>query len=112
MKVILAATIALGVLVVITLLRPRIARAEILKEGDLAPPITTQMVTGEQITPFSLNAYRGKKVILYFYPKDDTPGCTKEACAFRDGFAQFQTAGLTVFGCSIDSSEAHRKFIK
>jgi len=113
MKVILAATIALGVLfVAITLLRPRIARAEILKEGDLAPPITTQMVTGDQITPFSLTAYRGKKVILYFYPKDDTPGCTKEACAFRDGFAQFQTAGLTVFGCSIDSSEAHRKFIK
>ena len=113
MRVILAAIIALGVLfVAITLLRPRIARAESLKEGDLAPPITTQMVTGEQITPFSLTAYRGKKVILYFYPKDDTPGCTKEACAFRDGFAQFQTAGLTVFGCSIDSSEAHRKFIK
>src|SRR3984893_14005014 len=113
MRVILAAIIALGVLfVAITLLRPRIACAEILREGDLAPPITTQMVTGEQITPFSLTAYRGKKIVLYFYPKDDTPGCTKEACAFRDGFAQFQTAGLTVFGCSIDSSEAHRKFIK
>src|ERR1700730_19294769 len=113
MRVILAAIIALGVLfVAITLLRPRIACAEILREGDLAPPITTQMVTGEQITPFSLTAYRGKKIVLYFYPKDDTPGCTKEACAFRDGFAQFQTAGLTVLGCSIDSSEAHRKFIK
>src|ERR1700730_12612182 len=113
MRVILAAIIALGVLfVAITLLRPRIACAEILREGDLAPPITTQMVTGEQITPFSLTAYRGKKIVLYFYPKDDTPGCTKEACAFRDGFAQFQTAGLTVFGCSIDSSDAHRKFIK
>ena len=113
MRVILAAIIALGVLfVAITLLRPRIARAEILTEGDLAPPITTQMVSGEQISPFSLSTYRGRKVILYFYPKDDTPGCTKEACAFRDGFTQFQTAGLTVFGCSIDTSEAHRKFIK
>src|ERR1700676_2551741 len=112
MKVTVAAIIALGVLVAIILLRARIARAEILKEGDLAPPITTQMVTGEQITPFALSDYRGKKIVLYFYPKDDTPGCTKEACAFRDGFAQFQTAGLTVLGCSIDSSDAHRKFIK
>jgi thioredoxin-dependent peroxiredoxin len=108
------ATIAtIGVLLVaISLLRPRIARAEVLKEGDLAPAITTQMVTGDQISPFSLTDYRGKKVILYFYPKDFTPGCTKEACAFRDGFALFQTAGLTVLGCSVDSSDAHRKFIK
>lgn len=98
--------------VAITMLRPRIARADVLKEGDVAPPITTQMVTGVQITPFSLTDYRGKKVILYFYPKDDTPGCTKEACAFRDGFAKFQSAGLTVLGCSVDSSEAHQKFIK
>jgi peroxiredoxin Q/BCP len=113
MKVILATLIAIGVLfVAIILLRPRIARAEILKEGDLAPPITTQMVAGDQITPFSLTDYRGRKVILYFYPKDDTPGCTKEACAFRDGFAKFQTAGLIVLGCSIDSPDAHRKFIK
>jgi peroxiredoxin Q/BCP len=109
MKVIL--TIG-ALLVAIILLRPRIARAEILKEGDLAPPITTQMVAGDQISPFSLTDYRGKRVILYFYPKDDTPGCTKEACAFRDGFARFQTAGLTVLGCSVDNSDAHRKFIK
>ncbi len=70
------------------------------------------MVSGDQITSFSLTDYRGKKVILYFYPKDDTPGCTKEACAFRDGFSQFQNAGLTVLGCSIDSEDAHKKFIK
>jgi peroxiredoxin Q/BCP len=113
LKVIVATSLAICVLfVAIILLRPRIARAEILKEGDVAPPITTQMVTGDQISPFSLTDYRGRKVILYFYPKDDTPGCTKEACAFRDGFTRFQTAGLTVFGCSIDSSDAHRKFIK
>jgi peroxiredoxin Q/BCP len=104
--------VAVIVLVAITLLRPRIARADILKEGDTAPPITTQMVTGDQVAPFSLADYRGKKVILYFYPKDDTPGCTKEACAFRDGFAQFRNAGLTVLGCSVDSSDAHRAFIK
>jgi len=113
MKVIFATILAVCILsVAFSLLRPRMARAEILKEGDVAPPITTQKVVGDQITPFSLSEYRGKKVILYFYPKDDTPGCTKEACAFRDGFARFQTAGLTVFGCSIDSPDAHRKFIK
>jgi len=108
-----ATIIAISVLFVMTiLLRPRIARAEILKEGTIGPPITTQMVTGDQVTPFSLSDYRGKKVILYFYPKDFTPGCTKEACAFRDGFTKFQNAGLTVLGCSVDSSDAHRKFIK
>ena len=105
--------IATGVvLVAFGLLRSRIARAEVLKEGEIAPPINTQMVTGDQVTPFSLTDYRGRKVILYFYPKDDTPGCTKEACAFRDGFAKFQSAGLTVLGCSVDSTDAHRKFIK
>ncbi len=113
MKVIPAAIIAIGIVVVgVILLRPRMARAEVLKEGEIAPPINTQMVTGDQVTPFSLTDYRGRKVILYFYPKDDTPGCTKEACAFRDGFAKFQSAGLTVLGCSVDSSEAHQKFIK
>jgi peroxiredoxin Q/BCP len=112
-RVLLVTVAAIVVLLVaMVLLRPRIARAEVLKEGDVAPPITTQMVTGDQITPFSLSDYRGKKIILYFYPKDDTPGCTKEACAFRDGFSQFQSAGLTVLGCSVDSSEAHREFIK
>jgi len=96
----------------IGLLRPRFARAELLKQGDIAPPITTQMITGEQVSNFSLADFRGKRVILYFYPKDDTPGCTKEACAFRDGFAKFQSAGLTVLGCSVDSQESHKKFIK
>jgi peroxiredoxin Q/BCP len=113
MKVIPAAIIAIGIVIVAAvLLRPRIARAEVLKEGEIAPPINTQMVTGDQVTPFSLTDYRGRKVILYFYPKDDTPGCTKEACAFRDGFSQFQKAGLTVLGCSIDSEDSHKKFIK
>jgi peroxiredoxin Q/BCP len=113
MKVILTTAIAASILVVLAMvLRPRIARADVLKEGDVAPPITTQMVSGDQVAPFSLADYHGKRVVLYFYPKDETPGCTKEACAFRDGYAKFQSAGLTVFGCSVDSSEAHQKFIK
>jgi peroxiredoxin Q/BCP len=113
MKVFLTAALAgIIVIVAVVILRPRTVRADVLKEGDLAPAITTQMVSGDQLTPFSLTDYRGKKVILYFYPKDDTPGCTKEACAFRDGFSQFQNAGLTVLGCSIDSEDSHKKFIK
>jgi peroxiredoxin Q/BCP len=113
MKVILTTAIAASALIILAIaLWPRIARADVLKEGDIAPPITTQMITGDQISNFSLSDYRGKRVILYFYPKDDTPGCTKEACSFRDGFAKFQSAGLTVLGCSVDSQDAHRKFIK
>jgi thioredoxin-dependent peroxiredoxin len=110
--VITVAIVVVCVVFAAIVLKPRIARAEILKEGDLAPTITTQMVSGDQISPFSLTDYRGRRIILYFYPKDDTPGCTKEACAFRDGFAQFKNAGLTVLGCSVDSSDAHRAFIK
>ncbi|HYB91273.1 MAG TPA: peroxiredoxin [Candidatus Binataceae bacterium] len=91
---------------------PRITRAELLKEGDVAPSFSTQMVQGDQIAPVALADLHGKKVILYFYPKDDTPGCTKEACTFRDGFARFQSAGVVVLGCSIDTSDSHRAFIK
>ena len=113
MKMIVGVAVVAGIVVVSSiLLRPRVARAAMLKEGEIAPPITSQMVTGDQITPFSLSDYRGRRLILYFYPKDDTPGCTKEACSFRDGFASFQHAGLTVVGCSVDSSDAHRAFIK
>jgi peroxiredoxin Q/BCP len=107
-----AAVVIVAVMAAGMALRPRVARAEMLREGELAPPIKTQMVVGTQVAPFSLDDYRGKRVILYFYPKDDTPGCTKEACAFRDGFAKFQQAGLTVLGCSVDTSDAHRAFIK
>jgi len=105
---ILAAIVILAVVVV----RPRIARAELLKQGQVAPNFSTQMVQGDQIAPISLADLRGRTVVLYFYPKDDTPGCTKEACAFRDGFARFQSAGLIVLGCSVQDSDAHRAFIK
>jgi peroxiredoxin Q/BCP len=93
-------------------LRPRIARAEMLKAGDLAPPFDSQMVVGEEVKPVKLADFAGKKLVLYFYPKDNTPGCTKEACAFRDGFAQFQQAGIAVLGCSVDSADAHKAFIR
>lgn len=57
-----------------------------------------------------LSDYRGKKVALYFYPKDDTPGCTKEACSFRDGFSEFEKNGIVVLGVSVDSQESHAEF--
>ena len=104
--------LAIVVVVAAIALRPRIARADLVKEGQYAPPFTTQMITGVQVTPVSLADFHGRKVILYFYPKDDTPGCTKEACAFRDGYARFQNAGLVVLGCSIDSADAHKQFIQ
>jgi peroxiredoxin Q/BCP len=94
------------------LINPRKANAALLKEGAEAPQFSTQMVTGDQVQPVKLSDFRGKTVILYFYPKDDTPGCTKEACAFRDGYARFQQAGIVVLGCSIQSADSHKAFIK
>ena len=58
----------------------------------------------------TLSDYKGKKVLLYFYPKDDTPGCTTEACNFRDSYKDFQTKGLVILGVSADSVEKHKKF--
>jgi thioredoxin-dependent peroxiredoxin len=80
-----------------------------LKEGDKAPAFTVATNGGGKI---SLADYLGKNVILYFYPKDDTPGCTKEACAFRDYFADFKKAGAVIFGVSPDSVKSHDKFVE
>src|ERR1700681_1535997 len=80
-----------------------------MKVGEKAPDFKVADDSGKTV---KLSDYRGKKVILYFYPKDDTPGCTKEACAFRDGYARFQAAGISVLGCSIDSAESHKAFIR
>jgi thioredoxin-dependent peroxiredoxin len=80
-----------------------------LKEGDVAPAFTAQINGGQTA---SLADYKGKPVILYFYPKDDTPGCTKEACAFRDAFAEFTAKGAVVLGVSADSVKSHDKFVK
>jgi peroxiredoxin Q/BCP len=112
MKMFTVALIAIVVIVAAVAIRPQIARAALLKEGQIAPPFTTHMVTGETEAPVSLADFHGKKVILYFYPKDETSGCTKEACAFRDGYARYTSAGLVVLGCSISSAEEHKDFIR
>jgi peroxiredoxin Q/BCP len=78
-----------------------------VKEGATAPAFKTTNTNGE---PVSLKDLRGKKVVLYFYPKDDTPGCTKEACSFRDAYAKFKKRGITILGVSPDSEKAHQKF--
>lgn len=80
-----------------------------LKEGERAPEFTTSISGGGKI---SLADFKGQNVILYFYPKDDTPGCTKEACAFRDGFADFKKRGAVVLGVSPDSVKSHDKFVE
>jgi thioredoxin-dependent peroxiredoxin len=78
-----------------------------LKEGDLAPAINAIDENGKAIT---LADYKGKKVIIYFYPKDDTPGCTAEACDLRDNYAQFIAQGFEIIGVSADSLKSHLKF--
>ena len=78
-----------------------------LKPGDLAPDFSVSTQSGKTAT---LTDFRGKKVILYFYPKDDTPGCTKEACAFKDHFSQFSKKGAIILGASPDSVKSHAKF--
>src|SRR5713226_10557050 len=114
MKLIIAGLAS--VIVVVSLLvgfrSSRAAASPLLKEGALAPDFSTEMVVGDRTEPISLKSFAGKKIVLYFYPKDNTPGCTKEACAFRDGFARFQRAGIVVLGCSIQSADAHKAFIK
>ncbi len=79
-----------------------------LKEGDAAPDFIVKDENGEDV---KLSDFRGQKVVLYFYPKDDTPGCTKQACSLRDSFDVFEAKGIKVFGVSIDDEESHRKFI-
>ncbi|MDM8175649.1 thioredoxin-dependent thiol peroxidase [Olivibacter sp. 47] len=79
-----------------------------LKEGDKAPAINAKNQKGETV---ELKDYLGKKVILYFYPKDNTPGCTTEACNFRDNYQSLLQDGYEVLGVSIDSEQSHQKFI-
>ncbi len=79
----------------------------LLEVGDKAPAFRTTNQEGEKV---SLGDYKGKKVVLYFYPKDDTPGCTKEACSFRDAWSKFRKKGVTVLGVSVDDEKSHRKF--
>ncbi len=78
-----------------------------LKVGDAAPDFELDSDTGETVR---LSGLRGKKVVLYFYPKDDTPGCTTEACEFRDRFHQIDESGAVVLGVSPDGVKSHQKF--
>ncbi|MDQ3632964.1 MAG: thioredoxin-dependent thiol peroxidase [Acidobacteriota bacterium] len=77
--------------------------------GDKSPDFTGEDQNGKKV---KLSDYKGKKVVLYFYPKDDTPGCTKQACSLRDGFAELKKNNIKVLGVSADDKESHQKFIK
>jgi len=83
---------------------------DMLQEGDMAPDFTLPASNGEQV---SLSDFRGKKnVILYFYPKDNTPGCTAEACDFRDRAGDFSELDTVILGVSLDDLQSHEKFIR
>jgi peroxiredoxin Q/BCP len=75
--------------------------------GERAPDFALPDANGREVR---LADFRGRPVVLYFYPKDDTPGCTKEACSFRDQYQDFRDAGAEVIGVSSDSSDSHRRF--
>ena len=81
--------------------------ALVLREGDPAPDFSADTVGGRTL---SLTNFRGRSVVLFFYAKDDTPGCTREACGFRDLFAELERRGAVVFGVSPDSVKSHEKF--
>ncbi len=78
-----------------------------LAVGDPAPEFTLSDAEGNSI---SLSQLRGQRVVLYFYPRDNTPGCTKEACGFRDAYADYQAQGIRVYGVSADDARSHQKF--
>jgi peroxiredoxin Q/BCP len=78
-----------------------------LKEGDAAPDFTSRDAHGNTVR---LSDLRGRNVVLYFYPKDDTPGCTKEACSFRDAHSVYEERGIEVLGVSLDDEQSHQAF--
>jgi peroxiredoxin Q/BCP len=80
----------------------------LLNVGDMAPDFSLQNQNGEMVT---LSQYRGQNVVLYFYPKDDTPGCTREACSFRDNLSALEAHSAVVLGVSFDDQASHQKFI-
>jgi peroxiredoxin Q/BCP len=80
-----------------------------LKVGDKAPDFSIKNQDGKE---YSLKDYAGKKVVLYFYPKDDTPGCTAESCNLRDNYSSLKKKGYEVIGVSVDNEKSHKKFAK
>lgn len=89
--------------------KPASKAAKPLAEGTLAPNFTAPTNGGGTVT---LSDFKGKNVVLFFYPKDNTPGCTKEACSFRDSFAALKKKGVVVLGVSVDSAKSHDKFVE
>jgi peroxiredoxin Q/BCP len=79
----------------------------VIKEGRKAPSFTLPDAAGKRVSP---DDYKGRDVVVYFYPRDDTPGCTKEACGFRNLNKELQRAGVVVLGVSADSADSHTKF--
>jgi peroxiredoxin Q/BCP len=79
-----------------------------LNPGDRAPDFSLSDTHGNL---YSLSSLQGKRIILYFYPRDNTPGCTKEACGFRDHYAEFQKRDVIVLGISTDDTKSHQKFV-
>lgn len=80
-----------------------------LKVGQIAPDFTLNDQFGNKV---SLSSFKGKKVVIYFYPKDHTPGCTRQACAFRDAYDGFREKDIVVIGISKDSVDSHQKFVQ
>ena len=87
---------------------PQLNSTMSIKVGDIAPDFS---VNDQHGNPVTLSDFKGKKVVLYFYPKDNTPGCTAEACNLRDNYQALQNAGYEVLGVSKDSEKSHQKFI-
>ena len=81
---------------------------ELLKVGDRAPDFESVDQNGNKV---KLSSFKGKPVVLYFYPKDDTPGCTAEACNFRDNSSMYEKSGVKVLGVSVDGQNSHKKFV-
>ena len=79
----------------------------VIAEGRKAPDFTLEDASGKRVSP---KDFKGKDVVVYFYPRDDTPGCTKEACGFRDLWADLRRAGVVVLGVSADDADSHKKF--
>ena len=79
----------------------------VIAEGRKAPDFTLEDASGKRVSP---KDFKGKDVVVYFYPRDDTPGCTKEACGFRDLWADLRRAGVVVLGVSADDAASHKKF--
>jgi peroxiredoxin Q/BCP len=81
----------------------------LLAPGTIAPQFSA---TDQDGNKHSLSDYKGKKVALYFYPKDDTPGCTKQACSLRDNYSELLSKGVQIFGVSVDDENSHKKFVQ